>query len=102
MQDALPIKRLRRLLTSENLWLYILSLLKKKRLYAYEIDKQIESEFSFKPNKIMIYVVLYRLEDEKLISSKFEQRRKYYEITEKGAETLAQARAYFKTLSSKL
>lgn len=103
MHDAaLPIKRLRRLLTSENLWLYVLSLLRKKRLYAYEIDKQIESEFSFRPNKIMIYIVLYRLEDEKLISSEFEKRRKYYMITDKGRETLAQARTYFKTLSSKL
>ena len=99
---SLPIKRLRRLLTSENLWLYILSLLRKKRLYAYEIDRQIEKEFSFRPNRIMIYVVLYRLEGEKLISSEFEERRKYYKITGKGLETLSQARSYFKALSSKL
>lgn len=103
MQDqARPIKRLKRLLTSENLWLYILSLLSRKRLYAYEIDSKIEEWFFFRPNKIMIYVVLYRLEGEKLIESEFEERRKYYKITRKGSETLAQARGYFRSLSSKL
>jgi PadR family transcriptional regulator, regulatory protein PadR len=98
-----PIKRLRRLLTSENLWLYVLSLLRrKKKLYAYELDGAIEKGFGFRPNKIMIYIVLYKLEGEGLIKSEFQERRKYYALTQKGAETLGQARGYFKTLSAKL
>ncbi len=98
-----PIKRLKRLLTSGNLWLYLLSLIRiNKKLYAYELDKQIEKEFFFRPNKIMVYVVLYKLENEGLISSEFKERRKYYTITKKGIETLELAREYFKILSDKL
>jgi DNA-binding PadR family transcriptional regulator len=98
-----PIKRLSRLLTSENLWLYVLSLLKRSRkLYAYELDAAIEKGFGFRPNKIMIYIVLYKLEGEGLIRSEFQERRKYYALTEKGGSALEAARGYFRNLSSKL
>lgn len=66
------------------------------------MDTLVEKEFSFKPNKIMIYIVLYRLENEGLITSKFEERRKYYTITKDGKETLNSAREYFKMLANKL
>jgi len=103
MQPTSPIKRLNRLLTSENLWLYLLSLIKRGgTLYAYGLDKQIESEFSFKPSKVMIYIVLYRLESEGLIRSEFQDRRKYYSLTEKGEEALNQAREHFKMLVQKI
>ncbi len=97
-----PIKRLNRLLTSGNLWLYVLSLSSKKQIYAYELDSKIEEKFNFRPNKIMNYVVLYKLENEGLISSEFLERRKYYRITPKGQEALDQARTYFKELADKL
>lgn len=97
-----PVKRLDRLLTSGNLWLYILSLTEKGKVYAYELDARIEERFSFKPNKIMNYVVLYKLEDEGLISSEFRQRRKYYSITKKGREALHSARMYIRSLSERL
>ncbi|VVC04854.1 Transcriptional regulator PadR-like family protein [Candidatus Bilamarchaeum dharawalense] len=102
MITSTPIKRLKRLLTSGNLWLYILSLVKSRKIYAYEMDELIEKEFFFKPGKIMIYIVLYRLENEGLITSKMEQRRKYYTITKKGKDTLNSAREYFKLLTNKL
>ncbi len=98
-----PIKRLKHLLTSGNLWLYILSLINLKgKIHAYALDDAIEKEFLFKPNKIMIYVVLYKLESEGLLTSAFEQRRKYYQMTDKGKETLESAKEYFKILSDKL
>jgi DNA-binding PadR family transcriptional regulator len=97
-----PTKRLKRLLTSGNLWLYILSLVQSSKVYAYEMDSLIEKQFSFKPDKIMIYIVLYRLESEGLITSKFHERRKYYKITKKGKESLDSARGYFKLLAEKL
>ncbi|MBU0532511.1 PadR family transcriptional regulator [Candidatus Micrarchaeota archaeon] len=97
-----PIKRLKKLLTSGNLWLYILSLARQKEIYAYELDKEIEKEFFFKPNKIMVYVVLYKIEKEGLITSEYHERRKYYKITQKGLETLDLAREYFTILSNKL
>lgn len=97
-----PIKRLKRLLTSGNLWLYILSITEKGEIYAYELDAQIEKKYKFRPNKVMNYVVLYKLENEGLIKSEFKERRKYYTITKKGKETLKLARDYFKFLSTNL
>ncbi|MBI5222959.1 PadR family transcriptional regulator [Candidatus Micrarchaeota archaeon] len=97
-----PIKRLKSLLTTENLWLYILSILEKNETYAYRLDGEIEEKHGFKPNKILIYVVLYKLESEGLISSKYRERRKYYQMSEKGREALKLAREYLKELSGKL
>jgi len=98
-----PIKRLKHLLTYGNLWLYVLSLTRsRKKVYAYALDEDIEKEFFFKPDKITIYVVLYKLENEGLISSKFHERRKYYTITRKGTQTLESAREYFTLLADKL
>ncbi len=98
-----PVKRLRNLLTSGNLWLYILSLIRiNGRIYAYRLDEEIEKEYLFKPNRVMVYIVLYKLENEKLIKSEFEGRRKYYTITKRGIETLEFAKEYFRLLSDKL
>jgi len=98
-----PIKRLKHLLTYGNLWLYILSLMSsRKRIYAYALDDEIEKEFFFRPNRIMVYVVLYKLEGEGLIKSELRERRKYYQLTKKGAGTLRLAREYFRILSNKL
>lgn len=97
-----PVKRLNRLLTSGSLWLYILSLATKGKIYAYELDGKIEKEFSFRPNKIMNYIVLYKLEKEGMIISEFKERRKYYTITKKGKEALANAKEYLNILAKKL
>ena len=98
-----PIKRLNNLLMFGNLWLYILSLIKKNgRLYAYNLGEEIEKVFSFRPSRVMVYIVLYKLENEGLIKSEFEERRKYYSMTKKGQETLKTAKQYFKILAGKL
>jgi len=102
-QKTKPIKRLKNLLTFGNLWLYILSLIKRNgRLYAYNLDSEIEKEFFFKPSRVMVYIVLYKLENEGLIKSEFEERRKYYSMTKKGNETLKTAKEYFKVLAGKI
>ncbi len=102
-EEPLPIKRLHVTLTTGNIWLSILSLIKKqKKVYAYILDSELEREFSFKPSKVMIYLVLYRLEAEGIISSNFEERRKYYELTAKGKKTLLDAKKYLASLSKRL
>jgi DNA-binding PadR family transcriptional regulator len=75
---------------------------KRGELYAYSADGEIEKEFFFRPNRIMVYVVLYKLESEGLIRSTFRQRRKYYCLTKKGEGALDSAREYFGLLSGKL
>lgn len=102
-EQTKPIKRLKNLLTSGNLWLYVLSIIKhEKKVYAYALPDTIEKEYFFRPSRVMIYVVLYKLEEEGLIHSEFEERRKYYHLTEKGENTLEAAKDYFVLLAKRL
>ena len=102
MDGPKPLRRLSRSLTHGNIWLSVLSLMKKKKVYAYTLPQQIRRGFSFEPSKLMVYFVLYKLEDEGLISSAFEGRRKYYELTPKGAGALAGAKRALSSLARRL
>lgn len=102
MPETRPLRRLRRHLTIENLWLYILSLVRKEECYAYTLPEQIEKEYGFKPSRVMVYIVLHMLEGEGLIKSEQKERRKYYTLTEKGEETLKEAKRELKALSGRL
>ena len=53
----LPMERLQKSNTKENLWLYILSFLKEKELYGWEVQSLIEKKFNFKPGLITPYRV---------------------------------------------
>jgi DNA-binding PadR family transcriptional regulator len=101
-KDMRPLARLERSLTTENLWLYILSTLKKKKTYAYALNGQIEERFGWKPGLIISYIVFYKLEAEGLITSKYDERRKYYEITGKGKKALADAKRMLAKLAKTL
>ena len=98
----LPIERLQRSNTKENLWIYILSLLKEKEIYGWEIPKLVEKEFNFKPGKITPYRVLYRLEKNGFVKSKIKERRRIYQITEKGKNELELAKEFYKKILEKL
>jgi len=98
----LPLERLQKSNTKENLWIYILFLLLKKNLYGWEIPKIIEKEFDFKPGKITPYRVLYRLEKDGFVKSKMEQRRRIYQITKKGEEELKRAKGFYEEILKKL
>ncbi len=93
-------ERLVEKLTVENLWLYVLRLLREKPLYGYEIRKQIQGRFNFAPAVITVYVVLYKLQREGLVKKTSVKgdssvQRKYYTITEKGAEALTAGKKFF-------
>jgi len=100
--ETTPEKRLARSLTTENMWLYVLSLLRKRERYAYALREEIASEFGWKPGLILSYIVLYKLEREGLIASKQIGRRKYYAITEKGRASLSRAKRSLCTLAKSL
>ena len=101
-------RRLVRKLTVENLWLYVLSLLKSGPLYGYEISRKIKENFGFKPGRVTCYMVLYKLQAEGLIASKKvrasggESSRKYYVLTKKGERALEAAKEYLRGLSERL
>ena len=77
-KEPKPIFRLRHSLTHWNIWLAALCLMKRRKVYAYALPEEIERAFSYKPSKLMTYFVLYKLESEGLIASRFDGRRKYY------------------------
>lgn len=98
----MALERLREKLTKENLWLYILTLLKDGPLYAYEIRSKILNSFGFEPAMITIYVVLYKMERERLVASTSEKRegsnvlRRYYRPTETGLKALEEGRSFLR------
>ena len=94
----LPLRRLQKSNTIENLWIYILSLLKESEIYAWEIPAIIEKKFNFKPGRITPYRVLYRLEKQGFVKSKIEERRRVYQITEKGKNELEKAKNFYKKI----
>ena len=101
-------RRLVRKLTVENLWLYVLSLLKRGPLYGYEIVARIKENFGFKPGRVTCYIVLYKLQSEgliasgKLSSSNSGPQRKYYVLTKKGEKALERAKSFLRELSERL
>jgi len=104
----LAYSRLVRKLTTENLWLYILRLLKEGPLYGYELRRKVEEEFGFKPGTVTCYIVLRMLEQEGLIASKKVEGnskgppRKYYILTREGREALERAKKFLIQLSHSL
>ncbi|MCL7395162.1 MAG: PadR family transcriptional regulator [Thaumarchaeota archaeon] len=106
--SVMAFQRLVRKLTKENLWLYILSLLKEGPLYGYEVEKMIEKRFGFRPGKVTCYVVIYMLQKEGLIAvsqtipSDAGPPRTYYKITKKGEELLEKAKEFLDNLRAQL
>ncbi len=95
---GVALRRLQEKITRENLWIYILHLLRERALYAYEIREKIKERFGFEPATITAYVVLYRLEREGLVRGSAERggsdkvMRKYYSLTDKGIKTLEEGK----------
>ena len=94
-----PLSRLIHSLTHGNIWLAALSLMKRRKVYAYALPDEISKRFGYTPSKLMTYFVLYKLEAEGHITSKFEGRRKYYELTAQGRETLLEGKRHLAKLS---
>lgn len=95
-----PLERLQKLNTIENLWIYLLVLLKntKKPIYAWEIPKMIKDNFGFKTGKITPYRVLYRLETQGLVMSELDERKRIYKITKSGESELKKAIKYYQKI----
>lgn len=97
-----PKERLERTLTSEMLWLYLLSLLKGKPRYAYELRSLVKEKFGFLPGNVTSYIVLYKLEGGGFVTARSGERRVYYRITEKGKRELEKGKKFLRALSLKL
>lgn len=106
-----PTKAMKRLIsrtTRDNLWLYVLTLLKERDYFAYELRGAIQERFGVEMASVTAYVLLYKLRRDKLVQLSEERRegkrptRKYYKITDLGLQTLIEARKYLRLLSKTL
>lgn len=86
------LERLRKKLGIELLWIYILSMLRKKPSHAYALRREIEEKFGFLPGNVSAYVVLYKLQARGFVSIKQEGNRQVYSITAGGKQLLAEAK----------
>ncbi len=93
-------------LTKENLWLYILSLLREGDMYGYELRGAIAKRFGFKPGNVTAYRVLYSLRHRGLVRKIDKhvdgRNRKYYHITEAGIEEFERGKTILRNIMSKL
>jgi len=102
-----PAKAMRRLIlatTTDNLWLYVLSLLVERDYFAYELRGAVQERYGVAMASVTAYVLLYKLQRDGLVDLSDERRegkrptRKYYRITENGRQSLADAREYLQLL----
>jgi len=84
-----PLERLEWSLTQQNLWLSILSLASRSPVYAYALPALIQKNFGFTPSRLMVYLVLYKLESEGMLTSFERDMRKYYKLAIPGKRCLA-------------
>jgi DNA-binding PadR family transcriptional regulator len=98
----MPLNRLKKKLTKEILWIYLLKLLEKKEMYAYGIRAELEKHFGFEPALITPYVVLYRLENSGYVQGEKRDNKKYYKITKKGKSLLRRGIEYLNEMTERL
>lgn len=85
----------------------VLRLLKSEAKYGYQIIQEMreKSEETFLLKDGTLYPVLYRLEDDGLVVSRWSEAegkqvpRKYYEITEAGRKSLSEIEAVWNRIS---
>lgn len=97
-----PYQRLKKYNTKGNLWVYILAVLKDGPEYAWLLPDIIEKRFNFRPGKITPYRVLYDLEEEELVHSKLEDRKRMYAITAKGEKELKKVKSFYNEIINNL
>jgi PadR family transcriptional regulator, regulatory protein PadR len=96
-----PFERFKRSMTNDNLWIYILTLLKKENLYAYQINEKIKKKFNFAPGGMTAYIILKRLQLNGYVKVADKNRdggpqRTYYSITDSGKKELEKAKKFYK------
>ncbi len=91
-----PYERLKEKIEKENLWLFVLSILKKGRMNGRDMRGLIRKRFGFVYGNVTAYKVLYLLESGSYVKSKKEGKFVFYEITKKGNAELKDTKKLFR------
>ena len=86
MSEPRALARLRKKLTVENLWLYVISILKSegRPLKAYDIKVRLREKYGINPPAVTVYTVLYRMVRDGLLERTREGGDIVYSVTERG------------------
>lgn len=95
-----PSERLKEKIEKENLWLFVLSVLKKQSMNGRDLREIIRKKFGFVYGNVTAYKVLYLLESGSYVISKKEGKFVLYSITKKGLAELKEAKRLFKSYFS--
>lgn len=93
-----PFERMKRKVEKENLWYYVLRLLKQKSRYGNEIRALIHNKFGFWPGIMTAYKILYDLEAGGYVKCESRSYRKKYSITSKGGAELDKTRGWLRSI----
>jgi PadR family transcriptional regulator PadR len=85
--------------------LCVLNVVGQQRVYGYDIVKQLRQVDALVVAEGTVYPILSRLKRDGLVTSSLEESpegpaRKYYELTKRGRQLLADMNAYWDTLTS--
>lgn len=85
--------------------LVILKLLSNREMYGYELVSELNRQSNILTVKEgTLYPILYRLEDNQLIETRWEQAvsrmqpKKYYSVTDKGKQIMTESYSQWKTV----
>ncbi len=98
------LDRLKRKITTENLWMYIIKILmdEGKPLRAYTVKKKLCEKYGFKIPAITVYTVIYRMTREGLLEKKQVDSDTLYTVTKIGEEAFNDAINILKDTINKL
>ncbi|MHA1686617.1 MAG: PadR family transcriptional regulator [Candidatus Heimdallarchaeaceae archaeon] len=103
-KETKAFQRLKKKLTIDVLWMWILKLLSEGPKYAYELKQEMQRRFGFSSATVTNYTVLYLLEKEGIvkkveISNDLERiDRKYYTLTPLGIQLFEEAKKFLKEI----
>lgn len=90
----LPSDRLKRKVEKENLWLFILSVLKRRPASGAVIKELVTKRFDFLTGNVTVYKVLYLLETGGYVRSERQGKEVVYTVTPSGKKEMQKAKAF--------
>ena len=90
--DSQAVRRLRRKVTVENLWTYIIRVLEEEPLHAYGVKVRLKQRFGIKVATVTVYAVLYKMVREGLLTVEKRGETKVYKPTKTGLQALSEAK----------
>ncbi|MEM5804541.1 MAG: PadR family transcriptional regulator [Candidatus Aenigmatarchaeota archaeon] len=97
-----PCERLKEKVELENLWLAVLSLLKRRAMNGRELRNLVKGKFGLLTGTVTAYKVLYALEANGFVTSERRGKCVAYRITKKGRAELASGKRFLRDYSRRL